>query len=154
MIVHCEQCGLDLPVIACGRGESATEADRRVVTGVVMKAHQPTCLGSGELTSIEFAHAARMLSGLVRGEGMEVPGFRSPPRDRDLTRSIRRERDGSPTVSVAIRGRSAVSVLGDMIDGCLTANHSRGSTQASRLRSSWTQELIEAVRSSRDADAR
>ncbi len=76
---------------------------------------------SQELSSILFAGVAKRLSETARRIGLDVPGFRSPPRAPGVRRSIRREADGSATVSVALRGRPAMAVVGDMIDGMITA---------------------------------
>jgi hypothetical protein len=77
-------------------------------------------LGS-ELTSVQFAAIARRLSEAARMSGVEPPAFRSPPRVAGLRRSIRRERDGSATVAVALRGRPGLAVIADMIDGVCAA---------------------------------
>ncbi|MEZ5410493.1 MAG: hypothetical protein R2761_20875 [Acidimicrobiales bacterium] len=77
----------------------------------------------GELSSLRFAAVARELGQAGRRRGMEVPAFRSPPRSPGVRRAIRRERDGSATVSVALRGRPAVAVVADMIDGMVAAAH-------------------------------
>lgn len=75
----------------------------------------------GELSSLRFAAVARELGQAARHQGMEVPAFRSPPRSPGVRRAIRRERDGSTTVSVMLRGRPAVAVVADMIDGMVAA---------------------------------
>lgn len=75
-----------------------------------------------EITSVRFAAFARRLSEAARGLGIEPPGFRSPPRRAGMRRSIRREADGTATVSVALRGRPAIAVVGDMIDGVLATS--------------------------------
>ena len=75
----------------------------------------------GELTSVRFAAMARRLSDTARDRGLIVPAFRSPPKVAGLRRSIRRGRDGSATVSVALRNRPAMAVAGDMIDGIVAA---------------------------------
>ncbi len=75
----------------------------------------------GELSSLRFAAVARELGQAARRQGMEVPAFRSPPRSPGVRRAIRRERDGSTTVSVMLRGRPAVAVVADMIDGMVAA---------------------------------
>lgn len=74
-----------------------------------------------ELSSLRFAAVARELGQAGRRRGMEVPAFRSPPRSPGVRRAIRRERDGSTTVSVALRGRPGVAVVADMIDGMVAA---------------------------------
>lgn len=75
-----------------------------------------------EVTSVHFAKIAREIAGVARSEGLVVPTFRSPPRSTGLRRSIRWRADGSATVSVALRGRPAVAVVADMIDGLAAAN--------------------------------
>lgn len=74
-----------------------------------------------ELTSVRFAAVARRLSETARQLGVDAPGFRSPPKAPGVRRSIRREKDGSATVSVALRGRPGIAVVGDMIDGIVSA---------------------------------
>lgn len=74
-----------------------------------------------ELSSLRFAAVARELGQTARRRGMGVPAFRSPPRSPGMRRAIRRERDGSTTVSVMLRGRPAVAVVADMIDGMVAA---------------------------------
>lgn len=74
-----------------------------------------------ELTSLRFAALARRLSESARATGIGVPGFRSPPRAPGIQRSIRREPDGSATVSVALRGRPGIAVVADMVDGVIAA---------------------------------
>lgn len=83
--------------------------------------------------STEFADAARRLGPVIREHGWLVPTFRSPPRIPGQNRSIRRRTDGSATVAVALRGRSLMAVLADMIDGVVVANV-LGGDQASQLR--------------------
>lgn len=75
----------------------------------------------GELTSVRFAAVARRVAEASRAGGIEPPAFRSPPRSPGARRSIRRQADGSATVAVALRGRPAVAVVGDMIDGVVAA---------------------------------
>jgi hypothetical protein len=77
---------------------------------------------SDEMTSVRFAQVARQLSRAVVADGLRAPTFRSPPRTPGLRRSIKRRTDGSATVSVAVRGRPAVAVVADMIDGVVAAN--------------------------------
>ncbi|MFV0525869.1 MAG: hypothetical protein ACK5RL_15385 [Acidimicrobiales bacterium] len=76
---------------------------------------------AGELSSVRFATVARRLGETARSEGLAPPAFRSPPRSGGTSRTIRREPDGSATVSVALRDRPAVAVIGDMIDGIVVA---------------------------------
>jgi len=75
-----------------------------------------------EMTSVRFAQVARELSQAAAADDLRAPAFRSPPRTPGLRRSIRRRPDGSATVSVSLRGRPAMAVVADMIDGVLAAN--------------------------------
>ena len=75
-----------------------------------------------EATSLRFASAARNLGQVARGRGLAVPGFRSPPRLAGVERSVRRRPDGGATVSIRLRGRPWVAVLGDMIEGVVVTN--------------------------------
>ena len=84
--------------------------------------HQGDQPVSAEVTSVLFAQIARQLSQIAVDLGLQPPAFRSPPRSPGLHRSIRRRADGSATVSVALRGRPAVAVVADMIDGVVAAN--------------------------------
>ncbi|MDH3683801.1 MAG: hypothetical protein OEV40_28090 [Acidimicrobiia bacterium] len=87
---------------------------------------------------MRFAAVARRLSDAARGLGVEAPGFRSPPRSPGIRRSIRREPDGSATVSVALRGRPGIAVVGDMIDGVVAASQLSG-VEAGAVRDGlWT----------------
>lgn len=81
--------------------------------------------------SLAFAQAVRRLGATARELGLEVPGFRSPPREPGLRRTVRTnyERTGDPTsavlshtVAVTIKGRPWPSVCADMVDGTLVAN--------------------------------
>lgn len=91
-----------------------------------------------ELSSVRFAAMARRLSDAARGSGIEAPGFRSPPRSPGLRRSIRRERDGSATVSVALRGRPGIAVIADMIDGVVAAASLTGVEAAAARDALWS----------------
>lgn len=86
-----------------------------------------------ELTSVRFAQIARQLNQVAKAAGMNTPAFRSPPKTRGLQRSIKRRPDGSATVSVSLRGRPAVAVVADMIDGVMAANEP-GSTRSAVVR--------------------
>lgn len=85
-----------------------------------------------ELTSIRFAQIARQLNNVAKEYGLRTPAFRSPPRTPGLRRSIKRRPDGSATVSVSLRGRPAVAVVADMIDGVIAANEP-GSTRSAEV---------------------
>ena len=79
-----------------------------------------------QATSIQFAIAVRSLGDAARGQGLDVPGFRSPPRLKGVSRSLRRRPDGAVTVSVVLRDRPWVAVLADMIEGVVVANDLHG----------------------------
>lgn len=81
---------------------------------------------SMESTSLRFAEAARHLGAALRRHGLAVPAFRSPPRARGRVRTLRRNRDGSATVSVVVRDRPWTAVLADMVDGAVVANRLEG----------------------------
>lgn len=74
----------------------------------------------------QFSSTVRLLAEEARRAGLEVPGFRSPPRLPGVSRSIRRLPAGSSVVAVAIRGRSAADVLADLIEGVLACNDLQG----------------------------
>lgn len=84
-----------------------------------------------EARSMRFAAAARALSESARSQGFDAPAFRSPPRVAGVTRSIKRNKDGSATVSVVLRDRPWNAVLADMIEGIAAVNHP---DSAARLR--------------------
>jgi hypothetical protein len=90
-----------------------------------------------EATSLRFAAAARTLGLVARRQGLEVPGFRSPPRLTQVDRSLRRRADGAVMVSVRLKGRPWVAVLADMIDGVLAANRLAGAAAAQARTRLW-----------------
>ena len=73
-------------------------------------------------SALHFATTARLLSAEVRALGLEVPGFRSPPRLVGVDRSLRRRPGSSPTVAVRLAGRPRSAVVADMIEGVVVAN--------------------------------
>ena len=77
------------------------------------------------MTSLDFGAAARSLARASHLRDLVVPVFASPPSRPDLDRSIRR-RDGSPVVSIRLRGRPRSAVLADMIEGIVVANYLEG----------------------------
>lgn len=83
-------------------------------------------------TTVDFASAARTLTGEARHRGLIGPSFRCPPRLIGVDRSIRRRGEGA-IVSVRLRGRPWVAVLADMIEGVVVAN-GLVAPQADRLR--------------------
>lgn len=72
--------------------------------------------------SIRFARAARLLAGEARRQGLEVPGFRSPPRLAGADRSLRRGPGTTASVAVRLRDRVQADVLVDMVEGVVVAN--------------------------------
>ena len=77
------------------------------------------------MTSLDFGAAARSLARASHLRDLVVPVFASPPSRPDLDRSIRR-RNGSPVVSIRLRGRPRGAVLADMIEGIVVANYLEG----------------------------
>lgn len=110
-----------------------------------------------EASSLRFAAAARTLAEVARAAGLVVPGFRSPPRLDGVDRSLRRHVDPSGaqsvTVSVRLKGRPWVSVLADMIDGVLVANHLTGPTAGAARTVLWAAVEADAMRGSGPAHA-
>ena len=74
----------------------------------------------------DFAAAARSLAREARAMGLEVPGFRSPPRVPGVDRSVRRRPGAPPAVAVRFRGRDAHVVVADMVEGVVVANRLSG----------------------------
>jgi hypothetical protein len=77
--------------------------------------------GMDELSAQDFIAAARALCLAAVGSGLVAPSFRSPPRRRDTTRTIRRY-EGGAVVAVRRLSRPAIRVLADMVDGVLAAS--------------------------------
>lgn len=71
--------------------------------------------------ALRFATAARRLGAAARASGLVVPAFRSPPRVRGASRTLKRY-PGGAVVSVKLRDRTYGQVVDDMIDGVLVAN--------------------------------
>lgn len=88
--------------------------------------------------AVSFATAARALGEAARAKGLVIPAFRSPPRLPGFDRTIRRQRDGSATISVQLAGRPWPAVLADMIEGVVVANDLNG-PDAMRIRTAlWS----------------
>lgn len=82
-----------------------------------------------------FTEAARVLAHHVSHVGLEVPGFRSPPRIVGVNRTLRRRPDGvGGVVAVRLADRPFTAVIGDMIEGVLVLNH-LAPPEADRMRS-------------------
>jgi hypothetical protein len=73
-------------------------------------------------SSLRFAAAVRTLANEARKLGLEVPGFRSPPRLAGADRSLRRRPGASPAVAVRLRDRPFEAVAADMVEGIVVAN--------------------------------
>ena len=94
--------------------------DMRVIRGDQQEQESDTgrCLA--------FAETARRLGIAVRGHGLVMPSFRSPPREVGRRRPGARHGNGSVTVSVMVRNRTWTAVLADMIEGVVVANRLDG----------------------------
>ena len=89
-------------------------------------------------TSLRFASAARTLGVAARRGGLDVPGFRSPPRLAGVERTLRRRLDGGSVVAIRLCDRPWVAVLGDMIEGVIVTNR-LGGADATRARTAlWS----------------
>ena len=73
-------------------------------------------------SSLRFADAVRVLAVEARSLGLDVPGFRSPPRLAGADRSLRRRPGASPAVAVRLAGRPFSAVVVDMVEGVIVAN--------------------------------
>jgi hypothetical protein len=80
---------------------------------------------SSTTSSTTFAAAVRILGAEARALGLEVPGFRSPPRIA-ADRSLRRRPGASPAIAVRLSGRPPGEVVADMVEGVVVANGLRG----------------------------
>ena len=70
-----------------------------------------------ESKSFLFSNAVRVLSTAARGAGYEVPSFKGPPNLGEHSRTLKRNSDGSVTISVVFRGRAWLSTLSDIVEG-------------------------------------
>jgi hypothetical protein len=70
-----------------------------------------------------FSTAARRVAEEARGGGLPVvPGFRSPPRQEAVSRSIRRLPGQQAIVAVRLTGRDKAEVAADLVEGVVVAN--------------------------------
>ncbi len=76
--------------------------------------------------SLRFATAVRAIAAESRRLGLEVPGFRSPPRLDGVTRSLRRRPGAVPAIAVRLEGRPLDVVVGDLVEGVVVVNHLGG----------------------------
>ena len=84
-------------------------------------------------SSLRFAAAVRLVAAEARLLGLEVPGFRSPPRLPGADRSLRRRPGGPPAIAVRLDGRPFDEVVVDMVEGVIVANGLSGGA-ADRVR--------------------
>jgi hypothetical protein len=99
---------------------------------------------SARQTSLDFARAARVLGREARSRGLVAPSFRCPPRIVGVQRSLRRHRAGA-VVSVQVKERPWMVVVGDMIEGVVVANRLTP-PESDRLRTAmWTAVAAEGV---------
>ena len=113
---------------------TAARHDRTVEFRQEQQARHLSTLQAGlgsELTSIGFARLARALSTVAATFGISQLSFRSPGRV-GVGRAIRRNADGSATVAVRYRGRPALSVAADMIEGVVQAGGTSAVSAESR----------------------
>ena len=101
------------------------------------------------VSSLQFAAAARTVAAACRSAGVAAPGFRSPPKQPGLDRSLRRRPGGSAIVAVRLGDRPFVAVLADMVEGTVAANGLSGA-EAARCRAA----LWEALAGELPADQR
>jgi hypothetical protein len=72
--------------------------------------------------TVRFASLVRAVATEARRLGLEVPGFRSPPRLAGADRTLRRRPGSSPSVAVRLGGRSDQAVAADLVEGVIVAN--------------------------------
>ena len=89
----------------------------------------------GERTP-RFWELARRVAAEARRHGLVAPGFRTPPRLPGALRTVRRT-PGGALVAVAWRGRPAVAVLADLVDGLVLVNGLAGAEAADCRRRLW-----------------
>jgi hypothetical protein len=64
----------------------------------------------------------RAVSTEARRLGLEVPGFRSPPRLAGVDRTLRHRPGSSPSIAVRLGGRPDPAVAADLVEGVIVAN--------------------------------
>ena len=75
-----------------------------------------------DVAVLQFAVAVRALAVEARRAGLEVPGFRSPPRVPGADRTLRRRPGGPPAVAVRVTGRPFSAVVADLVEGVVVSN--------------------------------
>ena len=106
--------------------ENKTESKRAETVGMRVIHGDNQRQESSTGRCLAFAEAARQLGMAVRGQELDMPSFRSPPREVGRRRTLARHDDGSVTVSVLVRNRVWEAVLADMIEGVVAANRMDG----------------------------
>ncbi len=96
-----------------------------------------------ESPSLQFAATVRTIGAAARERGLELPGFRSPPRRPGMERTLRWAPDGSATVAVAVKGRPYQAVVADLIEGVVIVNHLSG-IDATRTRTALWEAVVSA----------
>jgi hypothetical protein len=91
--------------------------------------------------SLQFAATVRTLGTAARRRGLEVPGFRTPPRVPGAERTLRRGVGGAATVAVAVRDRPFQAVVADLIEGIVVVNGLVGA-EATRVRTALWEEVV------------
>jgi hypothetical protein len=94
--------------------------------------------------AFRFADAARVISAVAAGLGLDAPTFRSPPRLAGAVRTIRRlpPRGAASVIAVTMRDRPFADVLADMVEGVVVANRLHG-RDAVRVRTALAAALRE-----------
>jgi len=75
-----------------------------------------------DVGAVQFAAAVRSVALEARRLGLEVPGFRSPPRLPGADRTLRRRAGAAPAVAVRVTGRPFAAVVADLVEGVVVAN--------------------------------
>ena len=109
---------------------------------------------AGRMRSVEtcsalaFGELSRLVAAECRRGGLVAPSFRSPPRRRDASRTVRRYSNGQWLVSLRCRGRPVPEVVEDMVEGVLRVNGLEGAAAEgwrSTLRSACLGERAQAA---------
>jgi hypothetical protein len=79
--------------------------------------------------SVRFARVAQAIAVATRAAGLVVPAFRSPPRNPQALRTLRRLPTGHVVVAVRVRDRSQNDIINDLVDGVCVVNGLIGPAQ-------------------------
>ena len=96
---------------------------RNAAVGVTsVQEHGPASVSDIESApSVRFSMFARAITQAGKGIGLDVPGFRSPPHDGHLDRTVRRHSSGS-IVAVRVKDRPFAAVIADLVEGVIVCN--------------------------------